>query len=318
MKTIKHLIICFYFCFSISACSSKESNELNYFDFEKEREIATLGVFKIDDISSSKIAFNPSEGDLTDKVLHDREKIEFNFNGTYKLINQKSNKSYYFKFGELKFKTHTEFSHVNWLGSRPFSSGTFKIKTVNVPFEQPGSLRVCTVGDSQIWWGYGEYLRKFMNQINDSLYFVGSNQDIFGYPHEGEGGDHTKDVVKRVDKIPVADIYTLLLGTNDYKGSLNEASENLTFIVKRLKEKNNKAKIYYVTPLPTTNTERDQFNNDLKELFLKTNKKEVEVIKLGEYIRNLDNWEKLFPDGLHANKKGYRLIASYIASEIKN
>ena len=290
---------------------------MDYYDFINEKEIKSLGSFQIDKITETNIVFNVKEGDLTDKKLYDGKVDELNFNGTYKLIEKTTKDPYYFKFGWQNFNNNTELVHVNWLKGIPRKAGEFEIKVVSVPFVQFGELKVCTIGDSQTWWGNAKYFRQFMNAENEDFCFVGSNQDVFGFYHEGEGGNHTKDVVKRIDDIPYADIYTILLGTNDYKGNLTESAQNLIYIVKQLKQKNKKAKIYYITPLPTTNQERDTFNNELKDKFLTTIDKSIEVIYLGEHMRSLNNWERLFPDGLHVNKEGYRLISNYLTSKIK-
>ncbi|WP_299363771.1 SGNH/GDSL hydrolase family protein [Winogradskyella sp.] len=317
MKTIVYQIIFFSLLLCILGCHSQEVGQKDDFDFDNEKEIATLGVFQIDEISESSIVFNPSEGDLTDKVLYDGKTNEFNFNGTYKLIDTKDDKAYYFKFGWQRFDSKTEFIHGNWLTDIPNQSGTYTIKAVKIPFNQRGKIRLCTVGDSQTWWGNGRFLRKLINKQKENFIFVGSNQDVFGYYHEGEGGNHTKDVVNRIDDIPVADIYTLLLGTNDFKENVEKSLENLGIIVQKLKEKNDKAIVYYITPLPTTDKKRDNFNNRLKTMFLEKHQNEIELIDIGTYFRKMDNWKQFFPDGLHLSKKGYDLMANYLATEIK-
>ncbi|MGB5982584.1 MAG: SGNH/GDSL hydrolase family protein [Nonlabens sp.] len=315
-KAVKNYLICFVCFLGASSCHLQKVEELDYYDFKNEEEIKTFGSFQIDKITETKIFFSTKEGDLTDKKLYDGKVDELNFNGTYKLIEKTTKESYYFKFGWQKYN-NTELSHVNWLKDIPRKAGEFDLKVVSVPFVQFGELKLCTIGDSQTWWGNAKYLRQFMNMKNENFWFVGSNQDVFGFCHEGEGGNHTKDVVKRIDDMPYADIYTILLGTNDYKGNVEESAQNLIYIVEQLKQKNKEAKIYYVTPLPTTNKERDTFNKELKDKFLATVDKSIDVIYLGEHIRSLKNWERLFPDGLHANKEGYRLIANYLTSKIK-
>lgn len=318
MRTINTLVLIYLGVFTFFIGYTQKKQERDYFKFEDEKLIKKLGVFIIDSFTDSKVIFDKIEGDITDKILYDDKKDEFNFNGTYKITHLKTSKSYYFKFGWQNYDTRSEFSQVNWLKNVPIEHGKYQIDIVEVPFVQIGNISICTIGDSQTWYSQGKYLRKFMNDLNSDYLFVGSNQDVFGYPHEGEGGNHTKDVLNRISEIPLADIYTVLLGTNDYKGDVNNAFDNLTFITRRLLEKNSNAIVFYITPLPTTDIKRDEFNRELKEKFLSINEKKIKVIYLGEYIRNYDNWNQFFSDGLHPNKLGYRIIATYLTLEINN
>lgn len=84
-----------------------------------------------------------------------------------------------------------------------------------------------------------------MNDLNSDYFFVGSNRDVFGYPHEGEGGNHTKDVVNRLSEIPLADVYTVLLGTNDYNGGVKNAFDNLLLLHRNCQRKTKK-QWYYI------------------------------------------------------------------------
>lgn len=320
MKIFRELYICVFLFIVISSYSQQDEKQ-DYFNFNNETLIKRLGVYEIDSITNSKIIFNKAEGDLTDKILYDNRQDEFNFNGTYKLTHTKTSKIYYFKFGWQNYNlTNTVYSSVNWLKDTPNKFGEFFIDAVELPFIQSGNISVCTIGDSQTWWSQGRYLRKFMNELNNDFIFVGSNQDVYGYGHEGEGGNHTKDVVRRLAKIPFADVYTVLLGTNDYNGEVNTSFDNLTIIVEKLIKRNPNAIVLYVTPLPTTNEKRDNFNLQLKEMFLndKIKKNKIRVVYLGEYIRSYDNWKQFFTDGLHPNKLGYHIIATYLTLQINN
>lgn len=214
-----------YFVILIS-CSQKPQPQpksqlkSDYFDFENEKIITELGTYTVDHLLKDKIIFNKKHGDVRDKTLYENEENELNFDGTYKLINSKNNnETYYFKFGFHGHDNRTTLTYVNWISEVPKieSGGEFKIEVVNIPFIQEGKLKVCTIGDSQTWWGYAGKLREELNKLNKDLLFVGSRQDAFGYYHEGEGGDNTKQVLNRINRAPQADYYTLLLGTNDFK-----------------------------------------------------------------------------------------------------
>lgn len=245
MKTTTKIFIIYLGVFTFLKGYSQKELEQDYFKFENEKLIKDLGVFTIDSFTNSKIIFDKVEGDITDKILYDNKKDEFNFNGTYKLTHLKSSESYYFKFGWQNYDTNTEFSSVNWLENTPFDKGKYQIDVVEIPFIQTGNISICTVGDSQTWWSQGKYLRKFMNDLNSDYFFVGSNRDVFGYPHEGEGGNHTKDVVNRLSEIPLADVYTVLLGTNDYNGGVKNAFDNLLLLHRNCQRKTKK-QWYYI------------------------------------------------------------------------
>ncbi|MFK5878233.1 MAG: GDSL-type esterase/lipase family protein [Flavobacteriaceae bacterium] len=200
--------------------------------------------------------------------------------------------------------------------------GEFTIDIVNIPFIQHGKIKICTIGDSQTWWGFAGKLRKEMNNINGNILFVGNRQDAFGYPHEGEGGNNTKQVLNRLNKVPQADYYTLLLGTNDYKGSLDESKKNIIKITSTLLMKYTSSKIVYITPLPTINKERDNFNTKLKNKLVvefKNNDK-IDIIDVGQVYRENPDWAEAYltGDGLHQNVKGVELMAYTISSYFKN
>lgn len=304
---------------AIISCFQKPAKEIDYFDFKNEKSITELGVYSIDYFLEDKIIFNKKHGDIRDKTLYDNRVNELNFDGTYKLTNiNNSLEIYSFKFGFHGFDSRTILTYVNWISETPIieSGGEFRIEVVKVPFVQHGKIKVCTIGDSQTWWGHAGKLREELNKLNENLLFVGSSQDPFGYPHDGEGGNNTKQVLNRISKIPDADYYTLLLGTNDFKGDIVNSERNILEITNTLLKKFPQSKILYITPLTTTNKERDEFNTNLKNVLISkfnTNDR-IDIIDVRAVYKNNIDWAEryLTEDGLHQNKEGVKIMAKVI------
>ncbi len=286
-------------------------------------KVNTLGNFFIK-TESDKIIFAPKHGEINAPLLYKDDYSDFNFNGYYRIKTQ-DDKLGYFRFGWINYKDSTSImSNVNWFYKEPLLIDNFEevtIETIKAASSQDGNLRVCTIGDSQTWWSSASKLRKKMEELNPDFYFTGSNTDIYGFPHEAEGGNSTEKVLKRIDKIPEADFYTLLIGTNDWKKDISVAEKNIKTIMNKLITKYPSSRIIYITPLPTTNTKRDQFNKALAERITAYIKGKPQLLKLsvGEKMRENADWAKdyLSQDGLHPNNKGVNFLAKEITSFIE-
>lgn len=286
------------------------------------KKINTLGHYSIN-IEKGKIVFAPSHGEINEPLLYTDDYSNFNFNGLYR-INNNNNEVGYFRFGWIDYKDSTTImSRVNWFYKDPLLTDGFEevtIETVEMPLNQNGSLKVCTIGDSQTWWSSASLLRKEMEELNPDFYFTGSNIDIYGFPHEAEGGNSTEKVLKRIGKIPKADFYTLLIGTNDWKKDIAIAEKNIKKIMDTLITKYPSSKIIYLTPLPTTNTKRDMFNQALAESLEEYVHQRPQLLRLamGEKMRENKDWAKdyMSQDGLHPNSKGVNFLAREITAFI--
>ena len=298
-----------------------QTHDEDKYDFTKEKIINNLGQFNIWSTDST-IIFDSAHGKIDAPLRYTRNFNNFNFDGVYKIVNN-LNESYYFRFGWVTFKDQqTIFSNVKWLKKNVPEPGKYRILTITLKLKQHGSISVCTIGDSQTWWNAANNLRQELNNDFPDLFFVGSRTDVNGYPHEGEGGNHTSQVLARINYIPKADYYTLLLGTNDWQGNIDSAFKNITAICAILLKKYPQSKILYITPLPTTNAVRDSFNARLKEMLIKTftSSKRIEVVGVGEKMREDLNWSTVYllNDGLHQNAYGIKLMAEIIADKIKS
>jgi lysophospholipase L1-like esterase len=290
------------------------------YDLRHEKIVNDLGEYRIS-IEDDKIVFDSSYGKIDAPLHYKRNLDSFNFDGCYKIVSDSH--PYYFHFGWMEFKNATTiFSNVKWLGERHPPNGKYQILTVDLKLKQHGSISICTIGDSQTWWNEANNLRLYLNDEYPELYFTGSRVDINGYPHEGEGGNHTNQVLARIEYIPEASYYTLLLGTNDWQQSADSAVNNIIDICKRLLEKYPSCKVLYLTPIPTTNQPRDKFNLRLQDTLvgrLSTNKK-ILIVDTGGKMRQDSAWQTKYisDDGLHQSAMGTHFMAQIIADAIRH
>lgn len=298
----------------------------DYYDWESEKVVNFQGEYRIKiDTSNRQIIFDESHGRLLSALSYENSLEQFNFNGIYK-ITDAGNNHFYFRFGWVTYDNMTRFSNVHWIDKKipDFKNDNFeevKISTVDIEFVQKGYIRVCTVGDSQSWWMQSSKLRKKMNIEYPELIFVGSNTDIYGYPHEAEGGDTTWKVINRFDFIPKADYYTILLGTNDYwQKNVNGAYTNLITLISKLNQKYPDSKIIYITPIPAVNKDRDRFNLNLQEKMEEyvSKNSNVFIANLGSSFRSDIDWsiDYIDSDGLHLTEAGVNFMAKYLSNYI--
>ncbi|MER3319465.1 MAG: heparin lyase I family protein [Allomuricauda sp.] len=292
----------------------------DHFDFNNFKTIKKITKSNVS-VKGNKIIFTEANKNFTDSKPWDRKIENFNYDGTY-LLSYKEN-HYFFKVGSYSYNNNkTHLNRVNWLNKKPENfKGLCEFSLVEVKFNQFGNIRLCTVGDSQTRYARAMHLRRKINKILPEMVFVGNRQDIFGYFHEGEGGNSTKQLLNRANKIPQSDYYTLLIGTNDYKKyTVEESFARIQKVVDILTNKSPNSKVLYITPVPTTNNVRDDFNLRLIDLIKSKfkNNNSVVFVKYGERIRNDSNWPEkyLLKDGLHQNSLGIDLMAKMISQKI--
>jgi len=236
---------------------------VDFYNTRNVKSIFDLGIYRIK-VKGDAICFNAEHGSISSPTKYNNLYDEFNFNNIYQIEDSLSN-VYHFRFGWCSYKDgETIFTNVKWIGDiRPHEKDDFidfHFSVVDIDFVQFGKMTLCTIGDSQTWWDKAQCVRRYINESFDELIFIGSNTDVFGYGHEGEGGNSTMQLLERIDKIPKADYYTLLIGTNDWKGDVETTFDNILEVTNYLAALNPGAKILYITPIPTTNEPRDSFN----------------------------------------------------------
>lgn len=170
-----------------------------------------------------------------------------------------------------------------------------------------------TIGDSITWWQQGRFLRCLMRDSGLMYDFRGGHYDVFGFGHDGLGGNTSQNVLDRMGDIPVEDAYFLLIGTND-RIDPQDTVNNIKEIVLKLKTKNPCSKVYFSTLLPRVDeyNTRNQAVNVLLRALLPICDQCI-LIDTGNYFYGLTNWQNYLADGLHPTYAGYQKIAAYLA-----
>lgn len=273
------------------------------------KALKRIGEFDVE-TSNYSIKFNPEEGDLNESHEIDRNK-------TFLLI--KNRDTSFFRFGTYKYiKDRSTMQDINWISGTVPKSDRYNLYHCDIPFKQYGNTSITTIGDSQTIYLQAQHIRRKLNDIMPELIFNGRFSDKFGYNHEAIGGRNSAEVLKDIDGVGKADYYTILLGTNDWKSKIpiDASLENLKTIMETLLNKYENSNILYLTPLPTTNRKRDDFNKSLSEMVVQYSDRNerIHVINFGEIIRKEENWEEyLHRDGLHQSHKSVDVMVKIIA-----
>jgi len=322
--SIAILVLMLNLGFAQDAIISRRHADKDFYNMKKIKEVSDLGFFDIK-IDQNKIFFHSRHEKISTPLNYENLYNEFNFNNIYS-IRDGLNNIYYFRFGWVSFSSNqTVFSNLEWInGKRPEASDIYRdyrFHVCDIDFIQFGRMTLCTIGDSQTWWGDAQNMRRYINDSLDDLIFIGSHTDIYGYGHEGEGGNSTNQLLKRMHNLPKVDYYTLLIGTNDWKKNIDTAYSNIIKLVKYISDFNPDSRIIYLTPIPTTNKERDSFNLRLSEKLQDRleNMNQVEILDLANEMRKNGNWRSdyLSNDGLHQNIEGVKFMADRISERIR-
>jgi lysophospholipase L1-like esterase len=295
----------------------------NYYEFKNTKLIKKLGEFQIKSFDERTIIFEENEGDLTDKNIFDLgDTLGFNIDKLYRCkFDNSISYSYFRMYWQAPFQGETTL-YVHWIITPATTGKIAQIDIVDVPFIQKGRRKVCTIGDSQTWLFHGEEYWYYWSQLNPNFKFIGNRTDYHGFGHEGEGGNSSRQVIERMSRFLKADIYVLLIGTNDRKDNLTieQTINNIDSITRFLKGKNNESSIYVLTIPPCTEVDRDhenrQINSLLKERYSKPHD-DILVVDVEALFRAKQNWTDYFIDGLHPNDAGYRLLVDFLNREIQ-
>jgi len=280
-------------------------------------EIAVLGTYNVKLINANTIEFSKDAGDLCDTVLYDRVSTNFNFDGLYKVVTPE-NSTYYFRFNTQYFTSPdvTTFANVSWANnSYPTLPGMMTFSAVSKNIVQSGNAELTLVGDSITWWSQGASLRWQLQVLNPDWRFIGSRTDIYGYGHEGEGGNTTLDVLKRMAGIMPSSNYLVHIGTND----AFTADETFSFIQQitlQLLNKKIDTTVLLATILPRADSAaqdiRNQAVNAKLRLWVSQTDKKIKLVDLETDFRNIPNWQSYLYDSIHPNADGEVLLAKII------
>lgn len=271
----------------------------------------SLGQISFSSFDNIQIWIDRSMGDISSK---------FNFNDNYEIIT--NNGSYYFRLNGIAYNptgtNQTYIYNIAWDHKRvPPISGTYIVNEYKTESNPIFGRSLATIGDSITHWEYGRYMRCLMRDAGLAYDFTGEFTDIFGYGHEGAGGNNTQHILNRMDSIVVADTYFILIGTNDRIAPLQTVS-NIESIAQQLKMKNPYSKVYISTLLPR----KDIYNSNVQEINeLLLNSPDFcdncIVIDVGGRFEALPNWPSLLMDSIHLNYNGYVALAAIINSLIE-
>lgn len=328
MRANQSCILIFLFFTTLNYCQKGTY----YFDFNKEEVICFLGEFEVEKLNNSNITFSDKEGFIGDDTLFDYRRDNFNYDGIYRVKFKGNNNYSYFKFSSQSFKNNkTRFYNVlRWIKNPPshtYKNVKLQFYLVHIPFEQKGHIRFSTIGDSQTRYSKGQSLRKLISEkTSGNLKFVGTRQDVYGFFHSGEGGDRSIDVINRMEDIPVADIYSVFIGTNDWrKNNHEETFQNILEILAALKDKNHNAEVY-LTTIPNSldllrkEPYRSEVNMRVNQKMLDCQgdfkQEKIYIVDLAKAIKEKGLQKYLLNDGLHLNDKGYELYTDLLIQTI--
>ncbi len=179
------------------------------------QRISQLGQFDVYDATNDALALRG----VPEFQRSDLDRTKFNRNT---LIEMRDSffRRWYFRFGGDNFDQTsrlTYFYTLVWSGNAaPPKSGRYTFWTtrdIAPPIENSTTLAM--IGDSLTWWNFGQKFRCLLQAKISATAFVGSRTDIYGFGHEGEGGNTTGDILSRFDQIVPAASYLMLAGTND-------------------------------------------------------------------------------------------------------
>lgn len=209
--------------------------------------------------------------------------------------------------------------HISWAYPEISMQGKYSIKSYKSNRKPQFNKTLSTIGDSITWACFGRYLRCLLRDEGLEYDFVGTHTDTFGFGHEGQGGNTTTQVLNRINAIPYADAYFLLIGTNDWMEKLLpiKTISNIKEISLKLSNKNSQATIYISTLLPTKNTYIETIKTINKLLLEEKNICDhCVVLDVGGEFLKTPNWENYLTDARHPTLEGYRILAKIISSLI--
>lgn len=193
-------------------------------------------------------------------------------------------------------------------------------------------LPLCMIGDSITWAEDGDYWRKFLLEHIPSLAFVGNHTGVFGYSHEGEGGNKTRDVLKRIDDVPDCPYYSLLIGTNDnveskVKSDIEKVAsgtaDRIIWIIEKLLKRQPTQLIFLGSLLacdypdaPLRNDTNSATNKILLQRLDSVSKpQKIAWVDYANPVKKSQDWQT--SDGLHPINDDYRLLAKVLADHIQ-
>ena len=270
-----------------------------------------IGSFETKKLRSNSIEFSPKTGDITGK------NAVFNYDTLYEMSSGDTTAR--FRIGDDFLIDGVSYvGNLEWeSGKPPKKAGKYQFYAIKTELVK-GKRTLVMLGDSITWWSYGRYFRCLLAPELPGVQFVGPHTDPVGYGHAGEGGNSTKDMIARLDKIKPADYYFVLAGTNDWTFSTPEiTADNIKLIARTLSKKG--GTVIVSTLLPRLD-EHDARNREVNSALLAWNGQgcNCKVIDLDKEFRRLPDTKIYFWDtGIHPNVQGYQKITEILGPRIR-
>ena len=295
---------------------------------EQRADVARpLGVFAIDEFTRDSILFSIAEGDVS-RPGAGSPKAALTTSRIYE-VRGKSGEPYFMSFQDHYFNhkgnRRSLLTAVQWRdGVRPKRAGTYSIAESAGERRQDGTFELATVGDSITYWEDGRFLRCTLRSRRPDIRFVGTRIDVFGFPHDGIGGDTTDGVLKRLDSLPISANTFLLIGTND-RIATEQTATNVATIALRLVARSPGSRVFVSTLLPR-NDEFESRNRDVNAALRTWHSScgaecgRIVLIDSEEAMIRTGRWKAMLrptPDDLHPNRRGYRFLAELLADELR-
>ncbi len=157
------------------------------------------------------------------------------------------------------------------------------------------------------------------------VYFLSKDHKNINFINEGRNGRKTSDkgeLIPILKKYPNANYYLIFLGVNDLKDGndslVNNCIDNMKWMIKKIKETNEEAKIILLSPANINLKTMSKIN--VKKKYNENT--ELSLIKLEKKYKNLAAEESVgfisllkavspqnYEDGLHPNEHGQKQIA---------
>lgn len=231
------------------------------------------------------------------------------------------NNTYYLKFNATQYNSGnntTTLSFVRWANDAVLPPGTYSVKYTFYESVPVHGRYLCTLSDSNLIYQHGSYSRQLLKEAGLTYDFIGEFIDPYGFRHNAVSGMTTKLFLEtKLPKIPVADSYYILMGTNDESLSLppEQTITNLLSIINYIKTKFPESIVYLSTLQLTMNPYWNrQINARLRQLDLPAG---VVLVDLEANMPTYSTWVTYLTDGTHVNQTGYELMAAYLATALE-
>lgn len=258
-----------------------------------------------------------------DSLSHEFLKIKNTFKNTDLFTNYHSyslggQKDSYFRTSSISVNDDAIiFTGVKWLNRIPDKSiKKSALKIVDLPLLQSGNKTLITLGDSQMLWRDGREFRKNLSK-NDNLLLLGSEKDVYGYPHEASVYATAKDILEKVSEIETAEYYVLFFGAHNKKTPPEVLSDQVCEILEALKEKKQTKEVLLITLPPSSNPTFDAYNKNFNEILLFCSQSEDKITIVDLYNRLKNEQEYLLEDQVHLNEKGYGILNKLLLKQLK-